>query len=159
MRFLSFSGRATRREYWRYAWIPFLAVPGIGAIIFVPVAILVFNWWTPLAVASLFGVALLIQMAASPLWLGVTVRRLHDTDRSAWWLLPYAIIATGWILLVAGFVSADHFSPWRLLIDLYGVFWILVSWAFVVRLLMLCSRLGALGSNRYGAAAQCSGGE
>ena len=150
MRFLSFSGRATRREYWRYAPIPFLVIPGIGAIIFVPVAILVFNWWAPLAVASLFGVALLIQMAASPLWLGVTVRRLHDTGRSASWLVPYAVIAVGWVLIVAGFVSADHLSPWRLLIDLYGVFWILASWAYVVKLLVLCSGPGTVDSNRYG---------
>ena len=150
MRFLSFNGRAARSEYWRYAWIPFLAVPGVGAIIFVPVAIIVLNWWPPLAVASLFGVAVLIQMAASPLWLGITVRRLHDTGRSSWWLLPYAVIAVGWVLIVAGFVSADHLSPWRLLIDLYGVFWILASWAYVIRLLILCSDPETVGSNRYG---------
>ena len=149
MSFLSFSGRATRNEYRRYALIPFLVVPGVGAIIFVPVAILVFNWWTPLAVASLFGVTVLIQMAASPLWLGITVRRLHDTGRSARWLLPYSVISVGWVLIVVGFLATDQLIL-RFLVDLWGIIWAFVSWAFIIKLLMLCSSLGTIGSNQYG---------
>ena len=150
MSFLSFSGRATRGEYWRYAWLPFLAVPGVGVIIYVPVAMLFYNWWPLWTFASVFGVAVLIQVVASPLWLGITVRRLHDTGRSAWWLLPYTVIPVGWVLNIVVSLDLDRSSLLGLLIGWYSVIWVLVSWAFVIRLLMLCSGIGTIGPNRYG---------
>ncbi len=141
MRFLSFSGRATRSEYWRYAWIPFLAVPVAGAAIFLPEGIVGFLY-----------AAVLIQMVASPFWLGTTVRRLHDTGHSAWWLLPYAVIAVGWILIVAGFVSTlnDESYPTGFLIVWFSPVWALMNWAYVIMLLILCSGLGMVGSARSG---------
>ena len=150
MRFLSFSGRATRGEYWRYAWIPFLAVPGVGAVMYAPVASLFYNWWPLWTIASLFGVAVLIQAVASPLWLAITVRRLHDTDRSAWWLLLYAVISVGWVLNVVVSLDLDPSSLLGLLIEWHSVIWVLVSWAYVIILLVLCSGHGKTGSNRYG---------
>ena len=151
MSFLSFSGRATRSEYWRYAWIPFLVIPSfVGVIIFGPAAIFTFDLWLPTAIAGMFSVAILVQLTVSPFWLGITVRRLHDTGRSAWWLLPYAVITMGWVLIVTGFLFADRSSLLLILIEWYSVIWVLVSWTFVIRLLILCSGLGTIGSNRYG---------
>ena len=143
MRFLSFRGRATRREYWRYAPVPFLVIPCVGAIIFVLVAILRFDWSIPQAIAGMFYVVVLVQMVTSPLWLGITVRRLHDTGLSAWGLLPYLGIVLGWIPILA----ITFFYPF---IGWHNVIWVLVSWAFVIILLMLCSGPGTIGSNRYG---------
>ena len=146
MSFLSFSGRATRSEYWSYAWIPFLVVPSVGVIIYVPVVLPFFDRWPLEAFASLFCVATLVQLVASPLWLGITVSRLHDTGRFAWQLLPYAVIVLGWVLFVEEAVGDDP----SVLLGWYGVIWVLVSWAFVIRLLVICSRLGTVGSNQYG---------
>ena len=37
--------------------------------------------------------------------LGVAIRRLHDTDRSGWWLLVGLIPLIGWIVLVFWYAS------------------------------------------------------
>ena len=150
MSFLSFSGRATRGDYWGYSWIPFLAVPCVGVFIYFPVGMIFYEWWPLWTIASLFGVAVLTQAVASPLWLAITVRRLHDTDRSAWWLLPYAVISVGWVLNVVVSLDLDRSSLLGLLIGWHSVIWVLVSWAFVIILLVFCSGRGKTGSNRYG---------
>ena len=76
-KYAEFSGRASRKEYWLFAlWnLPILFVLALIAL--------------PLYMLYYLGV-LLPSLA-------VTVRRLHDTNRSAWWLLlsivPLANIA------------------------------------------------------------------
>ena len=68
-----FSGRAPRAEYW---WF-YLAT----LVVSIPLSIIdgAIGSWSPLS--SLFSLATLLP------WLAVTVRRLHDTNRSGWWLL------------------------------------------------------------------------
>jgi uncharacterized membrane protein YhaH (DUF805 family) len=48
--------------------------------------------------------------------LAVSVRRLHDTDRSGWWILIFIIPLIGWIWLVVlycfpGTPGANRFGP------------------------------------------------
>ena len=45
-------------------------------------------------------VGVLVHLAMAPLWLAVTVGRLHDTGRSARWLLPYVVVAGIWALII-----------------------------------------------------------
>ena len=73
--YVNFSGRAPRSEYWYWALFAFLV--SIGADI---IDYLLFQGAnTPIAyIASL---ALLLPGIA------VSVRRLHDIDRTGWWLL------------------------------------------------------------------------
>ena len=63
------------------------------------------------------------------------MRRLHDTERSAWWLLLYPAIVLVWIIGV-GTIGG--------LILLAGVV------ALVVTLVVLCALPGTSGPNRYG---------
>ena len=72
--YAGFSGRASRSEFW--IWWGFLVVVfvAIGAI-----AALVGP--TGFIVAAVFALAVFIPNLA------VTVRRLHDSGRSGWWLL------------------------------------------------------------------------
>ena len=76
-KYLDFNGRASRSEYWWFVLLTFL-------IRFIPII----GW--------IAGLALILPS------LSVQVRRLHDMDRSAWWLLllvpPITII--GWIVLL-----------------------------------------------------------
>ena len=71
-----FSGRAPRAEYWWFY---------LGTVIVqIPLTIIdkVIGGFGDFSLfSSLFSLATLIP------WLAVTVRRLHDTDRSGWWLL------------------------------------------------------------------------
>ena len=68
-----FSGRAPRAEYW---WFYLATV-----VVQIPLTILDsgLGEWSPLS--SLFSLATLLP------WLAVSVRRLHDINRSGWWLL------------------------------------------------------------------------
>ena len=44
--------------------------------------------------SGLFTLAILVP------FLAVTVRRLHDTNRSGWWLLSWFVPLVGWLILV-----------------------------------------------------------
>jgi len=107
-KYADFTGRASRPEYWWYV----LAV----VIAFVVARIL----------ESIFGVAHLFYSygpLSALLWiativpsLAVGARRLHDTDRSGWWLLLALLpILGGLILLVFMIISGtrgpNRFGP------------------------------------------------
>ncbi len=86
--YANFMGRARRQEYWMFAFINLIIVlilNTIDRVIFSPdMAIL----------SSLYGLAILIPGIA------VAVRRLHDTDRSGWWVLLALIPIIGVIILI-----------------------------------------------------------
>jgi len=84
-KYADFNGRATRSEYW---WF-FLFVVLAGAIL------------------SMFGrpLAGVFYLATLLPWLAVAVRRLHDTDRSGWWLLVGFVPLVGTIVLLVFFTQ------------------------------------------------------
>ncbi|MBK5512030.1 DUF805 domain-containing protein [Pseudomonas sp. TH15] len=71
--YVVFQGRATRREYWMF----FLINLGISIVIGVLDALLK----TGGILYNVYSLALFLPSLA------VGVRRMHDTDRSGWWLL------------------------------------------------------------------------
>jgi uncharacterized membrane protein YhaH (DUF805 family) len=83
-KYADFSGRARRSEFW-FAYlgvvIAYLVVGIIGAIVKFP------------ALVFLVALAVIIPSLAS------SVRRLHDTDRSGWWLLLSFIPFGGFVVL------------------------------------------------------------
>jgi uncharacterized membrane protein YhaH (DUF805 family) len=97
--YANFEGRARRSEYWYYTLCSFLIVIGLYVLTFVlallagPVGILT----TVLIV--LFAIATIIPNIA------VAVRRLHDTNKSGWWLLISFIPLGGLVLLVFYFTE------------------------------------------------------
>src|SRR5437899_1593476 len=80
-----FSGRARRKEYWMF----FLFNLIIGLVLGVIEGVA----GGPGVLESLYGLAVLIPGIA------VSVRRLHDTNRSGWWLLIGLIPLIGVIVL------------------------------------------------------------
>ncbi|MFH9015482.1 DUF805 domain-containing protein [Streptomyces sp. NPDC017943] len=81
-----FSGRARRKEYWMY--VLFYAILAIVASIID---------------AVVFGSQILSLVLALGLLLpslGVTVRRLHDTNRSGWWILIGLVPLVGGIVML-----------------------------------------------------------
>nr|QGT50695.1 DUF805 domain-containing protein [uncultured Elusimicrobia bacterium] len=86
--YFNFEGRATRQQYWMY--ILFYAILSvvvgiIGSILGDTVRGIL---------SGLLNLALLLPT------LGIAARRLHDTDRSAWWLLVSLIPAIGGLVLL-----------------------------------------------------------
>lgn len=102
-RYLEFSGRSRRREYWMFALLGLLVYGFCGALMFaggLGTALMASaggrpdfagasfdaSFWFGLAVAVLFGFASLLPAIA------VTIRRLHDRDLSGWWYLGAIVV-------------------------------------------------------------------
>ena len=58
-------------------------------------------------IEGLFGLATLLPSIA------VAVRRLHDLDRSGWWILIGLIPLIGWIILIVWYCSRGTVGPNR----------------------------------------------
>ena len=83
--YVGFQGRASRAEFWQFVLVNFI----IGVILgIVDTAI------KSQILGGIYDLAILLPALA------VLTRRLHDTDRSAWWLLLYIVIFVGWIVLI-----------------------------------------------------------
>jgi uncharacterized membrane protein YhaH (DUF805 family) len=90
--YAKFRGRACRSEFWWFQL--FLLLGGIVAGLLDLFANTNFLGGSPLA--TLFWLATIIPDLA------VTVRRLHDTDSSGWWILLGLIPLIGMIVLSSG---------------------------------------------------------
>jgi len=87
-----FSGRACRREYWAFALGNVLIAFALSLI--EGLAGIAAETGTSV-LASLFSLAVLVPSLA------VSVRRLHDTNRSGWWLLVALVpLIGGFVLLI-----------------------------------------------------------
>jgi uncharacterized membrane protein YhaH (DUF805 family) len=97
-KYVDFSGRARRSEYWYFALFSFfvsLATSIVDAII-----------GTDYDGATSGGlVSTVASLALFLPSLAVGVRRLHDTGRSGWWILIGIIPIIGWILLIVWFCT------------------------------------------------------
>ena len=99
--YAGFSGRARRQEYWFFVLFNFIITL---ALIFVDAFIGTLNPQTGMGVLSgLYSLAVFIPTFA------VTVRRLHDTSRTGWWLLIAFIPLIGAIVLLV-FMFLDSTS-------------------------------------------------
>ncbi|MDH5361600.1 MAG: DUF805 domain-containing protein [Gammaproteobacteria bacterium] len=85
-----FSGRARRAEYWFFTL--FYLIFSI-VLTLIDSATGLMSMQSGMGVLStLFGLALIIPSIA------VTIRRLHDSGKSGWWLLFMLIPLLGWIV-------------------------------------------------------------
>ena len=85
-KYADFSGRARRTEYWMFLLFNLVIAMLLGVVDYV--------LGTPGIIGMIFALAILIPSIA------VGVRRLHDTDRSGWWLLIAFIPIIGTIALL-----------------------------------------------------------
>ena len=100
--YTNFGGRARRSEYWLWT----LAV--VGAALIALLASTVSE-----ALSELLQVALLVAVLVPGL--AVLVRRLHDTDRPAWWLLlllvPFGSLVILVFLCLPGQDQPNRYGP------------------------------------------------
>ena len=90
--YFKFSGRATRSEYWYFVLFGLLF--SLAAML-IDFSIGTFYIEEGIGIfSSIYTLTILIPSLA------VTVRRLHDTNRSAWWLLISLIPIIGLIVLI-----------------------------------------------------------
>jgi len=104
--YVTFSGRAIRSEYWY--WLLFTLLGGLATEI---LDAAIFSYQVPSA-SPLNGVFNLLTFLPS---LGIAVRRLHDINRTGWWVL-IALTVIGILLLIywaakRGTIGPNRFGP------------------------------------------------
>jgi uncharacterized membrane protein YhaH (DUF805 family) len=92
-----FSGRARRKEYWMFVLFNLIVAFVLGIV-----DNMLGTVSQPYGVGTLGALYSLAVLLPS---IGVGVRRLHDTNRSGWWLLIGLIPVIGWIVLLVFFVQ------------------------------------------------------
>jgi uncharacterized membrane protein YhaH (DUF805 family) len=92
-----FSGRARRMEYWMFVLFNLIIALVLGAID----GLLGIQG----VLGGLYSLAVLIPSLA------VAVRRLHDTNRSGWWILINLIPVIGWIIFIIFAVQDSQPGP------------------------------------------------
>lgn len=150
-RYAEFSGRSRRMEYWMFVVLQFLVNMALYVVSLVLIggsAMMMASGGGAGAAASgaaLGGgvVIMLILYAVVTLGLiipgiAVSVRRLHDTDRSGWWILAPLL---GY--LVVGVGAATHSSPIAVIGAVAGA-------VLAIAVLVFLFLDGTVGPNRFG---------
>jgi uncharacterized membrane protein YhaH (DUF805 family) len=83
--FLGFSGRINRAKYWLCV---LASCVSIFVALFLSIDVLENDYAAILALVPSFWI-----------YLAATVKRLHDLDRSGWWLIPWLFIPAGQVIL------------------------------------------------------------
>ena len=145
-KYADFSGRAPRAEFWWYV----LAIVVIAIILLIVESIVGLSHM----ILSSFGpLTLLFRLATIVPSLAVSVRRLHDTNRSGWWILvplipecltiAMAITTAGAVVAGAGIGAAVGGS---ILTGFLG----LITLAGAIVLIVFCAMPSEPGDNQYG---------
>ena len=87
--YTNFSGRARRKEYWYFMLIQIV-------LVIVAMILDVIMFGTPI---GLFYVVVVLGLLLPSL--AVTIRRLHDTNRSGWWFFISLVPLVGIVLIVS----------------------------------------------------------
>ena len=103
-RYVDFSGRSTRAEYWW--WGLFTVVASLALFIADNLTgnSSTFGWLGGL-LDTLFTLATIIPSLA------LGVRRLHDINRTGWWLLLWFVLVIGWIVLIVWAIERGDEGP------------------------------------------------
>jgi len=96
--YVNFTGRACRSEYWY--WVLFTVI--VSIVTFVIDGVIGAS-----VTSTIWELATILPSIA------IGVRRLHDTDRSGWWILLGLIPLVGAIILIIWFCSKGTDGPNR----------------------------------------------
>ena len=113
-KFATFQGRAPRSEFWWFMLILWLLTFVIAFVVsfFVSDSLENLSAGSALLLGPLFAGGLFLWLAS----LSVTIRRLHDSDKSGWWywisLVPYAgVLVLLIFMLLPGTNGDNRFGP------------------------------------------------
>jgi uncharacterized membrane protein YhaH (DUF805 family) len=93
-----YEGRAGRREFWLFVLAQIIISFALGILSLIPILGFLFG-----IVSALFGIATIVPSIM------VGIRRLHDTDKSGWFMLIMLIPLVGGIILIV--ISAMEGTP------------------------------------------------
>jgi uncharacterized membrane protein YhaH (DUF805 family) len=180
-RITDFAGRSTRAQFWPFVFFQY-AVGQIASFTVISPFMTRLNQITanqpqgepdPEALAALFTDGSFVSMIRTSLWVsaalnliflvplaGAAVRRLHDTNRSGLWTLPYALM-----------MGCSLFAIWRYILPLLSgadvnlaaitseglvqaivpiMIFGLLNLIILITLIVFCVQDGTIGPNRFG---------
>jgi len=112
-KYVTFSGRAQRSEFWwfiLFTWAASIVLSVVDSFLFGTTITTEYGFEastnTPY-LSGLFSLAVLLPT------LSVAVRRLHDRDKSGWWYWLWLIPLIGWIILIVWFATEGTRGPNR----------------------------------------------
>ena len=143
-KYADFTGRAPRAEFWWY-FLAVIIASIVARIIDNILGMNVMGPYGPLSLILMLG--LLVPNIA------VAVRRLHDTDRSGWWILlpivPYCLaFVLGGAAMMGGAASGSAMGMGAGM-SIASIF-LLIGAACALLLLVFYCLPGTPGDNRYG---------
>jgi uncharacterized membrane protein YhaH (DUF805 family) len=166
-RYADFQGRSRRMEYWMFFLFTILVNIGFAILLLLvgggaaafgavdqdnPAGILALGG----AVGVIYIINILFSLAILIPSIAVGVRRLHDTNRTGWWLLmPVVPYLLGIVLVVAGLAAlgggvgggvSGGFGTFAIL----GGVMVLAALAAGIALLVFLLLPGTTGPNRFG---------
>lgn len=136
-----FQGRASRSEFWYFflfSWLVGFALQILIALAYSSATMMAFLGF----VAVIFGLGMLIPS------LSVAVRRMHDVDKSGWFVLLYmGGVALVYVAIMLWAVAAIEGSTGG---GLMGFLVFVAGIALIIwQIVLFCSR-GTMGPNRFG---------
>jgi len=146
-RYFEFAGRSSRSEFWFFVLF--------YVILYVVVSLI--EGYVLGTMGILTGIVALVHLIPS---ISVSVRRLHDIDRTGWWVLfffgaPLLIMIIGAVMMGGSFLAMATGGDAGALAGAAGLgasalIMILLSLAiWIVALVFYCTR-GTQGPNQYG---------
>jgi uncharacterized membrane protein YhaH (DUF805 family) len=160
-RYAEFSGRSRRLEFWMFMLFQVLLYTGLVFVLFGVIGAAAATGDAAGAGAAILGFAGFV-LVFFILWLvllvpslAVTVRRLHDTNRSGWWFGVYFLLNIGMNAMSGAMLATlgqTARSPEELMIAMGGAFGLfgLVMFGYALVLLVFFFLDGTPGPNRYG---------
>jgi uncharacterized membrane protein YhaH (DUF805 family) len=112
-RYADFAGRSRRKEYWMFALLNALISIFVGLVFLVGYYADMSQTEMDTYLMPVVYAACLYSLAAIIPGIAVTIRRLHDTDRSGWNILWGLVPLIGALLLLVYYVSDGTPGPNR----------------------------------------------
>jgi uncharacterized membrane protein YhaH (DUF805 family) len=162
-RYADFSGRSRRMEFWMWQLFKFLVSCVLWILFIAMFGSALFSGDPGQMVAAMgsivlvWGILMLFALAILVPDIAVAVRRLHDINRTGWWILaPVAPYLVGWMALGASLGSSmagGGKDPAAAFAGPGGIVFLvamLVAVALAITLLVFYFLEGTRGPNKYG---------
>ena len=107
-KYVDFQGRARRSEYWFFQLFYFL----VSVVLFILMSLTAGTNGSSGALGTILALVLLVFSLGTFLpALAVLIRRLHDTDRSGWWIFLGLVPLVGPIILIIWYCTKGTTGP------------------------------------------------
>jgi uncharacterized membrane protein YhaH (DUF805 family) len=134
-KYADFGGRASRAEYWWF-WLAYMLLNVILQVL--------------VRISAIFGLLGLLYLGILIPVIAVGVRRLHDTERTGWWLLaPFVPYAIGIALVFRGAMTPGA-NPLALFTFGPAMIFMLIGFVLALVVFIFTVLPGTKGPNRFG---------